>query len=62
MINMRFPAAAQLLLIGVLCARIAAAQPSGDFYAGRQIDLFVGTPTGGYDQYGRESCLQHCAQ
>ncbi len=32
----------------------AAAQPAADFYKGKQIDMFIGTPAGGgYDQYGR---------
>jgi tripartite-type tricarboxylate transporter receptor subunit TctC len=35
-------------------AGAAAAQPAAEFYAGKQIDMFIGTPTGGgYDQYGR---------
>jgi tripartite-type tricarboxylate transporter receptor subunit TctC len=33
---------------------IAAAQDASEFYKGRQIDMFIGTPAGGgYDQYGR---------
>src|SRR4051812_9378215 len=43
---------AAVLLAAVFLSETAAAQ--GDFYAGRQIDMFIGTPTGGgYDQYGR---------
>jgi len=46
--------ACQVALIGVLCSGTAAAQPASDFYSGKQIDMFIGTPTGGgYDQYGR---------
>ena len=42
------------IFIGVLHSAIAGAQPSADFYVGKQIDMFVGTPAGGgYDQYGR---------
>src|SRR5262245_32474829 len=45
---------AAALLAAVLSPSAATAQPAGDFYAGKQIDMFIGTPTGGgYDQYGR---------
>jgi tripartite-type tricarboxylate transporter receptor subunit TctC len=38
----------------VLCACDVGAQPASEFYSGKQIDMFIGTPTGGgYDQYGR---------
>ena len=47
-------AAALIALAGWLCAGSAAAQSVAEFYSGRQIDMFIGTPTGGgYDQYGR---------
>jgi tripartite-type tricarboxylate transporter receptor subunit TctC len=50
MTGMRFRIAA--LLVGMLWSGAAAAQ--ADFYSGKQIDMFIGTPTGGgYDQYGR---------
>ena len=43
-----------LALAGILAAGGAAAQPATDFYKGKQIDMFIGTPAGGgYDQYGR---------
>ena len=43
-----------LLLAAILGAGPAIAQPATDFYKGKQIDMFIGTPTGGgYDQYGR---------
>jgi tripartite-type tricarboxylate transporter receptor subunit TctC len=47
--------AALLTLVGAFACCPAAAQPSvADFYKGRQIDMYIGTPTGGgYDQYGR---------
>jgi tripartite-type tricarboxylate transporter receptor subunit TctC len=46
--------ASLLALAGALAAAPAAAQPAGEFYKGKQIDMFIGTPTGGgYDQYGR---------
>ena len=47
--------AALLTLAGMLAAGPAAAQPSvAEFYKGKQIDLYIGTPPGGgYDQYGR---------
>jgi len=46
--------ACQAALIGVLYSGAAAAQLASEFYSGKQIDMFVGTPTGGgYDQYGR---------
>ena len=49
-----FPAVASLAVIGVLYSGAAAAQPASEFYSGKQIDMFIGTPTGGgYDQYGR---------
>jgi tripartite-type tricarboxylate transporter receptor subunit TctC len=36
------------------CGSSAAQQSAADFYKGRQIDMYIGTPTGGgYDQYGR---------
>jgi tripartite-type tricarboxylate transporter receptor subunit TctC len=45
---------ATLPLIGILCSGSAIAQSTADFYSGKQIDMFVGTPAGGgYDQYGR---------
>jgi len=45
---------ALLAIASVLYSGPASAQPATDFYAGKQIDMFVGTPTGGgYDQYGR---------
>ena len=38
----------------VLACGSAAAQPAAEFYNGKQIDMFIGTPAGGgYDQYGR---------
>src|SRR5262245_27363681 len=38
----------------MLAAGPAAAQGVADFYKGKQIDLYIGTPPGGgYDQYGR---------
>src|SRR5688572_26532178 len=41
-------------LIASLGTSLATAQPAADFYKGKQIDMFIGTPTGGgYDQYGR---------
>src|SRR5215208_61855 len=46
--------ACQAALIGVLYSGAAAAQLASEFYSGKQIDMFIGTPTGGgYDQYGR---------
>lgn len=47
--------AALLTLAGVLACGPAAAQQSvAEFYKGKQIDLYIGTPPGGgYDQYGR---------
>ena len=43
-----------LALTSVLACGSAAAQPAADFYKGKQIDMFIGTPAGGgYDQYGR---------
>ena len=46
--------AASLAVTVVLSAGSAAAQPASEFYKGKQIDMFIGTPTGGgYDQYGR---------
>jgi tripartite-type tricarboxylate transporter receptor subunit TctC len=43
-----------LALSGTLCTGPATAQPAGEFYKGKQIDMFIGTPAGGgYDQYGR---------
>jgi tripartite-type tricarboxylate transporter receptor subunit TctC len=36
------------------CGSSAAQQSAAGFYKGRQIDMYIGTPTGGgYDQYGR---------
>jgi tripartite-type tricarboxylate transporter receptor subunit TctC len=46
--------AALLALAGLLVAGPAAAQTVAEFYKGKQIDLYIGTPPGGgYDQYGR---------
>jgi tripartite-type tricarboxylate transporter receptor subunit TctC len=47
--------AALLTLTGAVAGNPAAAQQSvADFYKGKQIDLYIGTPPGGgYDQYGR---------
>src|SRR5688572_32169655 len=43
-----------LALTSVLACGSAAAQPAADFYKGKPIDMFIGTPAGGgYDQYGR---------
>jgi tripartite-type tricarboxylate transporter receptor subunit TctC len=43
-----------LLFAGWVTADTTAAQPAADFYKGKQIDMYIGTPTGGgYDQYGR---------
>jgi len=45
---------AAALFAAVLFPGAAAAQSAADFYTGKQIDMFIGTPTGGgYDQYGR---------
>ena len=50
MIDVRLCAASVVALL--LTAGAANAQP--DFYKGKTIDMFIGTPTGGgYDQYGR---------
>ncbi len=47
-------APAFLALLGALAGDRAAAQSVAEFYKGKQIDLFIGTPPGGgYDQYGR---------
>jgi tripartite-type tricarboxylate transporter receptor subunit TctC len=49
-----FPAIASLAVVGVLYSGAVVAEPASDFYSGKQIEMFVGTPTGGgYDQYGR---------
>jgi tripartite-type tricarboxylate transporter receptor subunit TctC len=41
-------------LAAMLCSDPALAQPIAEFYQGKQIDMFIGTPGGGgYDQYGR---------
>jgi tripartite-type tricarboxylate transporter receptor subunit TctC len=46
--------AAALATVAVLISIPVAAQSATDFYGGKQIDMFIGTPTGGgYDQYGR---------
>jgi tripartite-type tricarboxylate transporter receptor subunit TctC len=47
--------AALLMLTGMLASGPAAAQQGvAEFYKGKQIDLYIGTPPGGgYDQYGR---------
>jgi tripartite-type tricarboxylate transporter receptor subunit TctC len=48
--------AALLVVAGLLASggRAAAQQSVADFYKGKQIDLYIGTPPGGgYDQYGR---------
>jgi tripartite-type tricarboxylate transporter receptor subunit TctC len=47
--------AALLALSGAFACNSATAQQSvADFYKGKQIDLYIGTPPGGgYDQYGR---------
>jgi tripartite-type tricarboxylate transporter receptor subunit TctC len=45
---------ALLALASVLVSGSAAAQPAAEFYKGKQIDMYIGTPPGGgYDQYGR---------
>ncbi|MBX9775005.1 MAG: hypothetical protein K2Y71_11410 [Xanthobacteraceae bacterium] len=52
---MRRRVAILLALAGTLACGAASAQQSvAEFYKGRQIDLYIGTPPGGgYDQYGR---------
>jgi len=41
-------------MLTALHAGAAAAESVGEFYQGRQIDMYIGTPPGGgYDQYGR---------
>jgi tripartite-type tricarboxylate transporter receptor subunit TctC len=46
--------AGALALSSALGSGSSLAQPAADFYKGRQIDMFIGTPAGGgYDQYGR---------
>jgi tripartite-type tricarboxylate transporter receptor subunit TctC len=41
-------------VFGIFCAGAAVAEPASDFYNGKQIDMYIGTPAGGgYDQYGR---------
>jgi tripartite-type tricarboxylate transporter receptor subunit TctC len=43
-----------LTVAGISCAGPARSQPGAEFYKDKQIDMFIGTPTGGgYDQYGR---------
>src|SRR6187402_3123519 len=43
-----------LALACLLVSGPAAAQSAAEFYRGKQIDMYIGTPTGGgYDQYGR---------
>ena len=43
-----------LPLACLLVSGPAAAQSAAEFYRGKQIDMYIGTPTGGgYDQYGR---------
>ena len=43
-----------LALACLLVSGPAAAQSAAEFYKGKQIDMYIGTPTGGgYDQYGR---------
>lgn len=45
---------AALMALAIACAAPARAQPAGDFYKGKQIDIFLGSSVGGgYDQYGR---------
>lgn len=41
-------------LFGILAGGTANAQPPAEFFKGKQIDLFIGSPPGGgYDQYAR---------
>ncbi|MGH6768465.1 MAG: Bug family tripartite tricarboxylate transporter substrate binding protein [Xanthobacteraceae bacterium] len=43
-----------LAAAGMFLPGVAIAQPAAEFYQGKQIDMFIGTPGGGgYDQYGR---------
>ena len=52
---MSYPSMRVLLaLASVLLPVSAAAQTVAEFYRGKQIDMYIGTPPGGgYDQYGR---------
>ena len=51
---MRRIAFAGVIVVSSQFGSTACAQSVAEFYKGKQIDLYIGTPTGGgYDQYGR---------
>ena len=51
---MRMRVAASVIGAAVLAATPALAQDAAKFFAGKQIELVIGTtPGGGYDTYGR---------
>ena len=53
-VNMRFQAVVLGFAAGLLACGAATAQGAGDFYKGKNVDLYVGfSAGGGYDLYGR---------